>query len=135
MIAEQEQVRVDKWLWAARFFKTRGLASKAVSGGKIFLNGQRCKPSKAVALNDILIIHKGEVEQTVAILGLSNKRGPATVARTLYQETEESVKKEKNSGSYAPSFMQGRLRLLNVRESGIVVKSEILFVKTTNTNH
>lgn len=108
MIAEQEQVRVDKWLWAARFFKTRGLASKAVSGGKIFLNGQRCKPSKAVALNDILIIHKGEVEQTVAILGLSNKRGPATVARTLYQETEESVKKREEQRKLRSLFHAGQ---------------------------
>lgn len=108
MIAEQEQVRVDKWLWAARFFKTRGLASKAVSGGKISLNGQRCKPSKVVALNDILVIHKGEVEQTVAILGLSSKRGPATVARTLYQETEESVKKREEQRKLRSLFHAGQ---------------------------
>lgn len=108
MVDEQEQVRVDKWLWAARFFKTRGLASKAVSGGKVFLNGQRCKPSKAVGLNDILVIHKNEVEQTVTALGLSDKRGPATVARTLYQETEESIRKREEQQKLRSLFHAGQ---------------------------
>jgi ribosome-associated heat shock protein Hsp15 len=85
------QVRIDKWLWAARFFKTRSLASKAASGGKIFVNGQRTKPSKPVTIGDKLTIHKGHMEWVIVVLGLSGKRGPATVARTLYEETENSV--------------------------------------------
>lgn len=108
MVDRQEQVRVDKWLWAARFFKTRSLASKAVSGGKVFLNGQRCKPSKAVALDDMLIIQKGVVEQTVKVLGLSGKRGPATVARTLYQETEESIQKREEQQKMRSLFYAGQ---------------------------
>ncbi len=108
MTMTDEQVRVDKWLWAARFFKTRGLASKAVSGGKVFLNGQRCKPAKAVNPDDILIIHKGEMEQTVVVLALSSKRGPATVARTLYQESEESIENREEQRKLRSLFHAGQ---------------------------
>ena len=87
----EEKVRVDKWLWAARFFKTRSLASKAVSGGHVHLNGSRIKPSRAVQVGETLQIRRGVEEFTVDILGLSNRRGPATMARTLYEETEESI--------------------------------------------
>jgi ribosome-associated heat shock protein Hsp15 len=87
----QGQVRVDKWLWAARFFKTRSLATKAAAGGKIFLNGQRTKPSKGVVVGDELCIHKGQVEHTVIIVDLSSRRGPAVVAQALYEETEKSI--------------------------------------------
>jgi ribosome-associated heat shock protein Hsp15 len=86
-----EKVRIDKWLWAARFFKTRGLASKAVSGGHVHLNGNRIKPSRPVQVGEQLRIKRGVEEFTVNVLGLSSRRGPATVARTLYEETEESV--------------------------------------------
>jgi ribosome-associated heat shock protein Hsp15 len=88
---KQEKVRIDKWLWAARFFKTRSLASKAVSGGHVHLNGGRIKPARMVQESDRLQIRRGEEEFTVDILALSSRRGPATVARTLYRETEESV--------------------------------------------
>ncbi len=88
---KEEKVRIDKWLWAARFFKTRSLASKAVSGGHVHLNGGRIKPSRPVQEGDRLQIRRGEEEFTVDVLGLSSRRGSATVARTLYQETEESV--------------------------------------------
>ncbi len=91
MSDKQEHVRIDKWLWAARFFKTRGLASKAASGGKVFLNGQRCKPAKPIAIGDELRIHKGQVEQTVIILNILSRRGPAKIAQTLYKETEASI--------------------------------------------
>jgi ribosome-associated heat shock protein Hsp15 len=87
----QEKVRVDKWLWAARFFKTRSLASKAVSGGHVQLNGTRIKPSRSVDVGDRLRIKRGEEEFTVDILALSARRGPAKVARTLYEETEDSM--------------------------------------------
>jgi len=86
----EEKVRVDKWLWAARFFKTRSLASKAVSGGHVHLNGGRVKPSRTVQVGDRLQIRRGQDEFTIDILALSSRRGPATVARTLYEETEDS---------------------------------------------
>jgi len=86
----KEKVRVDKWLWAARFFKTRGLASRAVSGGHVQLNGGRIKPSRPVQIGDRLRVKRGVEVFTVDILALSSRRGPAAVARTLYEETEES---------------------------------------------
>jgi len=83
-------VRIDKWLWAARFFKTRGLASQAVSGGKVHVNGGRVKPARQVAVGDSLRIQLGEVAFVVEVLALSDKRGPAVQAQTLYAETEAS---------------------------------------------
>jgi len=78
-------------LWAARFFKTRSLASKAVSGGHVHLNGQRVKAARQILVGDTLVIRRGEQEFTVHVLALSAKRGPAVVARTLYEETEASI--------------------------------------------
>jgi len=104
----QGQVRVDKWLWAARFFKTRSLAAKAVSGGKVALNGQRTKPAKAIVVGDELVIHKGQVEQTVTVLDLSSRRGPAVVARTLYEESEESVGKREKQRQERSLFFAGQ---------------------------
>jgi len=86
-----EKIRIDKWLWAARFFKTRTLATQAVEGGRVKLDGERCKPAKDIKPGDSLIIHIGEFEWTVTIVALSDKRGPATVARTLYEESVESL--------------------------------------------
>jgi ribosome-associated heat shock protein Hsp15 len=104
----QDPVRLDKWLWAARFFKTRSLASKAAAGGKIFLNGQRSKPSKGVAVGDTLCIHKGQQEFTIIIDGLSARRGPATVARELYSETEESMIKREQQSQERSLFYAGQ---------------------------
>ena len=87
---QETVVRLDKWLWAARFFKTRSLASKAVSGGHVHLNGQRVKPSRIVQGGEQLRIKRGTEEYTVTILALSDRRGPAKVAVTLYEETEDS---------------------------------------------
>lgn len=89
----EEKVRVDKWLWAARFFKTRSLASKAVGGGHVHLNGGRVKSSRTVVVGDRLQIKRGMEVFTVDILALSSRRGPAKIARTLYLETEESCEK------------------------------------------
>lgn len=86
-----EKVRIDKWLWAARFFKTRTMASKAVSGGHVHLNSARVKPAHIVVVGDELRIVRNETEFVVTIQALSGKRGPVTVARTLYEESEESV--------------------------------------------
>jgi len=88
---EDAAVRLDKWLWAARFFKTRSLASKAVSGGHVHLNGKRVKPSRTVQGGEQLRIKRGTEEYTVNILALSSRRGPAKVAVTLYEETEQSL--------------------------------------------
>ncbi|VAW42183.1 Ribosome-associated heat shock protein implicated in the recycling of the 50S subunit (S4 paralog) [hydrothermal vent metagenome] len=85
-------IRIDKWLWAARFFKTRSLAKKNVEQGKIKVAGQKCKPSRNVQLGDAVIIKKSDVIWEVHITGLAEKRGSATIAQTLYQETEESIK-------------------------------------------
>jgi ribosome-associated heat shock protein Hsp15 len=82
--------RIDKWLWAARFFKTRSAAQQAVEGGKVKLNGERVKPAKDVRVHDELAITIGAHEWVVSVLQLSDKRGPATVARTLYAESEAS---------------------------------------------
>jgi len=83
-------VRVDKWLWAARFFKTRAAAQQAVEGGKIRLNGERTKPAKDLKAGDQLIMHIGNYEWVITVMRLSDKRGPAAVARTLYEEDEAS---------------------------------------------
>jgi ribosome-associated heat shock protein Hsp15 len=85
-----EQVRIDKWLWAARFFKTRGLATEAVAGGRVHVNGDRAKPSKDVRTGDTVEVRVGEVRWTVVVTGVSDKRGPASNAATLYDETPES---------------------------------------------
>jgi ribosome-associated heat shock protein Hsp15 len=108
MLDQEQQVRIDKWLWAARFFKTRSLASKAVSGGKVNVNGQRVKPSKTLNVEDILVIHKGQLEFTVTVLGLAEKRGPAKVARTLYGETVESIEKRENERQERSLFYAGQ---------------------------
>ena len=83
-------VRIDKWLWAARFFKTRAAAQQAVEGGKVKLNGERTKPAKDLKAGDRLVIHAGAAAWTITVMRLSDKRGSATVARTLYEEDEAS---------------------------------------------
>lgn len=86
-----EKVRLDKWLWAARFFKTRSLAITAIKGGKITVNGQQAKPAREIMVGDLLTIRQGQDRKSVFVLALSAQRGPATVAQTLYEETAESV--------------------------------------------
>jgi ribosome-associated heat shock protein Hsp15 len=88
-----ESIRIDKWLWAARFFKTRSLAADAVTGGKIDVNGARAKPSRIMRLGDRLNIRRGPYESTVVVKGLAKLRGPASEAQLLYEETEESIRK------------------------------------------
>lgn len=84
-------MRIDKWLWAARFYKTRSLAQLAVDSGKVKLNGERVKPAKEVHIADQLDLRIATQDWTVSVRQLSDKRGPATVAQTLYLETPESV--------------------------------------------
>lgn len=85
-----ERTRIDKWLWAARFFKTRSLASMAVDGGKVQLNDARVKPAKEIKAGDVLSISIAQVKWTVIVRGLADKRGPASLAQQLYEETEAS---------------------------------------------
>ena len=84
-------VRVDKWLWAARFFKTRGAATEAVLGGRVRVNNERVKPAKDVHPGDRLEVTTGDVRRTVLVRGLAEKRGSAPVAAALYEETPESI--------------------------------------------
>lgn len=86
-----DRVRIDKWLWAARFFKTRALATDSVLAGHVQLNGARVKPAKEVHAGDVLEIRIGTLVWTVVVQALSDKRGPASVAATLYDETPESA--------------------------------------------
>jgi ribosome-associated heat shock protein Hsp15 len=83
-------VRIDKWLWAARFFKTRGAATEAVLGGRVHVNRERVKPSKEVRPGDVVEISKRELRWTVAVKAVAERRGPASVAATLYEESSES---------------------------------------------
>jgi len=103
-------VRVDKWLWAARFFKTRGLSSESVKGGHVSLNGMRTKPAKEVKIGDVLVIKKGLEVFEVTVLALAEKRGSATIAQALYEERESSIQararlreQQKNHVASAPA--------------------------------
>jgi ribosome-associated heat shock protein Hsp15 len=87
---ETQDIRLDKWLWSARFFKTRALAAEAVAGGKVKLNGERVKPAKALRVNDALHISLGPYEYAVRVRALSARRGPASQAALLYEESESS---------------------------------------------
>lgn len=87
-----QEVRLDKWLWAARFYKTRSLARQMIDGGKVDYNGVKAKPSRTVEVGAIVKVLQGNVRQEVEVLKISDVRGPATVAATLYKETEESIK-------------------------------------------
>lgn len=108
----ERKVRIDKWLWAARFFKTRNMAAVAVSGGKVHVNGERIKPARIVQPGDILAIRRGEVEFEVTVLDVNDKRRPASEACLLYRESEESIRNREvsreqrrllNAGNFAPA--------------------------------
>lgn len=105
-----DKVRLDKWLWAARFYKTRAIARDMIQGGKVHYNGQRAKPSKLVELGAEIKLHQGYDEKVVHILKISDQRKGAAVAQTLYEETKASVEKReqaslarKNNTFFAPS--------------------------------
>lgn len=87
----EDKVRIDKWLWAARFFKTRSMAAQAVTGGKVQVNGARIKPARVVQPGDELRIRRGEFEFIVIVLVTADKRRPAKEAQLLYEETESSL--------------------------------------------
>lgn len=113
------RVRLDKWLWAARFFKTRTLATEAVAGGKIHVDGQRSKPSHAVRVGEILRVQRGFDECVVVVKALSDRRGPAREAALLYEETADSVRRREEFGE------QRRLqRLALLRPAGRPTKQD-----------
>ena len=85
------KVRLDKWLWVARFFKTRGLACDEIDKGRVGVNGQSAKASRELRAGDLISLRQGDVRRTVQVLALSGQRGPAPVAQALYEETPESV--------------------------------------------
>jgi ribosome-associated heat shock protein Hsp15 len=95
---ENGSTRLDKWLWAARFYKTRAIAKQMIDGGKVFYNGQRTKSGKAVSINDVIKIRQGFEEKEITVIALADKRRDATFAQTLYQETATSLaSREKNA--------------------------------------
>lgn len=101
-----DQIRIDKWLWAARFFKTRSLATEAVSLGRVLQNRQRVKPAHVVKLNDMLEIHHGEQVWEVQVRRLLEVRGSATIAQTMYVETAESQEKRALAASKRRLFSE-----------------------------
>jgi ribosome-associated heat shock protein Hsp15 len=116
---DASRVRLDKWLWAARFYKTRALAVDAIDGGKIEVNGERSKRAKHVHAGDKIRIRMGPYEHVVTVLGLSERRGPASVAATLYEEDAESRKQRE--------IMAAHVRAMNAAtgyESGRPTKKD-----------
>ena len=97
MSSEEKAVRLDKWLWAARFYKTRSIARNMVDGGKVHYNGQRSKPSKIVELGAVIALRQGNEEKTVTIGRMSDQRRGAPEAQTLYSETSEGIAKREDN--------------------------------------
>lgn len=110
MSNNQNTVRLDRWLWAARFFKTRALASEAVSGGKVHLAGNRIKPSRKVKLNDCYEIQRGYERYEVIVTDVSDRRGPASAAQNLYRETEGSIERRVDEAEKRKLAMMQRPR-------------------------
>ncbi|MGX9417941.1 ribosome-associated heat shock protein Hsp15 [Vibrio sp. RC27] len=96
MSSQEGSVRLDKWLWAARFYKTRAIARSMVDGGKVHYNGQRSKPSKIVEHGAIITLRQGHNDKTIQIEKISSQRRSAPEAQQLYSETEESIKKREH---------------------------------------
>jgi len=101
-----DSVRIDKWLWAARFFKTRSMATDAVDGGKVRLNSERIKPARGVKAGDRLEIDNGSTEWEVVVEALSETRGSASVAQTLYSETERSIAERQKKAEQRKLFRE-----------------------------
>ena len=110
----QDSLRIDKWLWAARFFKTRSIATVAVEGGKVKLNGERPKPAKAVKVGDQMEVRSGPFTFSISVLALSDRRGPATDAAKLYAESAQSeaarrvLAEQLRANAVATPFLRGR---------------------------
>ncbi len=110
-----ERLRIDKWLWAARFYKTRTLASEEIDKGRVQVNGVAVKPARELKAGDSVLLRNGPISRTVTVLAISDKRGPAPVAALLYQETEDSIRQRQQAAEQrrlapepALSLSQGR---------------------------
>jgi ribosome-associated heat shock protein Hsp15 len=110
-----DSLRIDKWLWAARFYKTRSLAADEIGKGRVQINGQDAKASREVKVGDTVFLRQGHTERTVKVLGISAVRGPAPVAQQLYEETPDSIAKRTREAELnrlarepALSIIQGR---------------------------
>lgn len=110
-----DRLRIDKWLWAARFYKTRSLASEEIDKGRVLVNGVAVKPARELKAGDSLQLRSGPVTRTVSVLGLSDKRGPAPVAATLYQETEDSMAQRQQAAEQRRLAPEPALTLLQGR--------------------
>ena len=110
MSAEEAKVRLDKWLWAARFFKTRALASEAVTGGKVHLGGHRIKPSRTVKIDDCFEVRRGYERFEIVVTDISARRGSAEQAQTLYRETEASLIRRADEAEKRKLAMMARPR-------------------------
>ena len=104
-----EKLRIDKWLWAARFFKTRSLASDAVNGGKVHLNSDRVKAARAVKVGDILRIRRGDEVWEVKVVSLFEKRRQASLAQTMYEELPESILQRANHSADKKALSAGQV--------------------------
>lgn len=100
-------VRIDKWLWAARFYKTRSLATNAVEGGRVHVNTQRVKASYRVKINDHVRVSKSSIKQDIIVLGLSDQRRSASEAQSLYKETEDSIAEREMNAMQRKIMNQG----------------------------
>lgn len=112
---DMDSLRIDKWLWAARFYKTRSLAADEIGKGRVQINGQDAKASREVKVGDTVCLRQGHTERTVKVLGISAVRGPAPVAQQLYEETPDSIAKRTREAELnrlarepALSIIQGR---------------------------
>ena len=110
-----DRLRIDKWLWAARFYKTRTLASEEIDKGRVQVNGVAVKPARELKAGDSVLLRNGPISRTVTVLAISDKRGPAPVAALLYQETEDSIRQRQQAAEQrrlapepALSLSQGR---------------------------
>ncbi len=120
-IEAAEKFRIDKWLFAARFFKTRSLAAEAIERGRVHLNGARIKPAKTLSVGDLLTIRIGNFKYDIVVRALSNHRGSATIAQNLYHETEESRQQreliaERLKAQPKPFYTKGRPTKRNRRD-------------------
>jgi ribosome-associated heat shock protein Hsp15 len=129
-VNDSAKVRLDRWLWAARFYKTRSAAKEAIEGGKVHCGGQRAKPSKEIGIGMELVISRGIVEQTVVVTGVGERRGSAADAAHLYRETSDSIARREDvadqrrltGGSFAAPQARpdrrGRRELMRLKQSG-----------------
>ena len=110
-----DKLRIDKWLWAARFYKTRSLASEEIDKGRVQVNGATVKPARELKISDNVQLRTGPVTRTVIVLAISDKRGPAPVAATLYQETEASLVQRQQAAEQRRLAPEPALTLLQGR--------------------